>query len=207
MDFFNFLKVLFQLFVKNKQDAKSNIVPSVEEQQTIEDLPKVESLNKNLPVIETIVKYIEVDKNSMINLALSQYGISEKAGEKHNEEVLKYFREMGYTGNEISDETAWCSAFMNYIAKISGYEYTGKLDARSWLRIGEKVEVPQIGDVAILWRSSKSSWKGHVAFFISQDDRFLYLLGGNQNNKVQISRYSKGRFLGFRRLKEVSKLA
>ena len=135
-----------------------------------------------------------------IDLALSQIGIKEIAGRKDNPKVLKYFDEIGYDGKKLKDETAWCSAFVNWVCKKSKLPYTGKLTARSWLKIGKQVKQPQLGDVVVFWRDSPGSWKGHVAFFIRETGDWVYVLGGNQNNRVKISIYPKKRLLQYRRL-------
>ncbi len=135
-----------------------------------------------------------------ILLALSQIGIKEIAGKTDNPEVLKYFDEIGYSGAKLHDETSWCSAFVNWVCKKSGLPYSGKLTARSWLKVGRKVTQPQMGDVVVFWRESPKSWKGHTAFFIRETANWVYVLGGNQNNQVKISAYPKYRLLEYRRL-------
>ncbi len=135
-----------------------------------------------------------------INLALSQFGIKEVVGKKDNPEVLKYFDEIGYEGSKLKDETSWCSAFVNWVCKKSNLPYSGKLTARSWLKVGRKVEMPKLGDVVVFWRESPESWKGHVGFFIRETDNLVYVLGGNQSNQVKISAYPKYRLLQYRRL-------
>jgi len=137
--------------------------------------------------------------NKTIDIALSQYGVRETLGHKHTQIILNYFNETGSTWVR-SDETAWCSAFANWVALKSGKEMSGKLDARSWLEVGEKTDTPEIGDVVVFWREKKMSWKGHVGFFIgfSQDKKHIYCLGGNQNNQVNIKAYPVYRLLGFR---------
>ncbi len=134
-----------------------------------------------------------------IDIAFSEYGIKEFSGQKDNPEVLKYFDEIGFDGSQLKDETAWCSAFLNYCRKKSGYSYSGKLNARSWLDIGQKVDEPQMGDIVIFWRQSPDSWKGHVGFYITERHGWTYVLGGNQNNQVKISAYPSSRILGYRR--------
>lgn len=135
----------------------------------------------------------------LLNIALSQYGIKEIVGKKHNTEVLKYFYDIGHTWVK-DDETAWCSAFINWCALKSDKPLSGKLNARSWLTVGEGVEVPEIGDVVVLWRESPGSWKGHVGLFIREADEHIYILGGNQNNSVCIRAYPKSQLLEYRRL-------
>lgn len=140
------------------------------------------------------------NKNELIKTALSQYGIKEIAGKEDNPEVLKYFDEIGYDGAKLKDETAWCSAFVNWCAKTVNLPYSGKLTARSWLKVGKQVQEPELGDVVVFWRESPRSWKGHVGFFIRKTKNWIYVLGGNQNNQVKVSAYPKKRFLQYRRL-------
>jgi len=135
-----------------------------------------------------------------IKLAFSQYGIREIKGEIDNQEILKYFNDLGFDGNALKDETAWCSAFVNWVCKNSCLEYSEKLNARSWIDVGFEVSEPKLGDVVVFWRESKDSWKGHVAFYVNELHGFIYVLGGNQSNQVKISAYPKERLLTYRRL-------
>ena len=96
-----------------------------------------------------------------------------------------------------------CSAFVNWVAMRAGYEMTKKLNARSWLDVGEHVVKGKLGDVVIFWRRGNNSPYGHVGFFINEDDYNFWILGGNQSNKVCIQAYDRGRLLGIRRLKKI----
>jgi len=138
--------------------------------------------------------------NLALEIALSEYGVKEIVGDKHNPEVLKYFTGIGYQWIK-DDETSWCSAFVNWCCKGAGLEYSGKLDARSWLRVGENIQYPAIGDIVILWRESPQSWKGHVGFYINQIGHHINILGGNQQNMVCIMPYQINKLLACKRLK------
>lgn len=141
----------------------------------------------------------------MINLltrALSQYGVKEIKGEKHNPQIVKYFQEIGHEWVK-DDETAWCSAFINWVAKVEGYEFSGKLNARSWLNVGASTENPNVGDIVVFWRVARNDWRGHVGIYIREDDGYIYTLGGNQSNEVKISPYPKYRLLGYRKLRQI----
>lgn len=135
-----------------------------------------------------------------LEIALSQYGIEETKGEKDNPEVLKYFDALGFNGSQLKDETAWCAAFANWVLKQSKLRYTGKLNARSFLHIGEKTDDPKQGDIVVLWRGSKHGWKGHVGFYINETKDHINILGGNQMNKVCIMPYAKNRLLEYRKI-------
>ena len=134
-----------------------------------------------------------------LELALTQIGVKEVVGNLHNPEVLKYFNEIGHSWVK-TDEMAWCSAFVNWVCKKTGLQYTGKLNARSWMKIGHQVTNPKAGDIVVFWRSNPKSWKGHVGFFINQIGNKVYVLGGNQKNQVCIQSYPANRLLSIRRL-------
>ena len=135
--------------------------------------------------------------NKLLKIAFTQYGIREISGEVSNIEVNKYFDALGLN---YDDNYAWCSAFLNWCCMEAGLNYSGKLNARSWLEVGEEVAEPELGDIVIFWRESEDSWKGHVAIYINDDGNHIYVLGGNQNNMVCIKSYPSYRLLGFRRL-------
>lgn len=132
---------------------------------------------------------------------LKDYGMSEVSGTASNPDIIAMGKDLGF---DIADdsETAWCSLAMNYYAKKCGYEYTGKLDARSWLKMPIVVLKPSLGDVVVLWRESPDSWKGHVGLFIRWDAKNIWMLGGNQGNSLNISTYPRERVIGFRSLKK-----
>ncbi len=144
-------------------------------------------------------------KNETIEIALSQYGVTEIVGQGHNPVILNYFKEIGHQW-VTTDETAWCSAFANWVALKACLERSDALHARSWLKIGESTKDPQIGDVVVYWRESPNSWKGHVGFFIgySEDKKHIHTLGGNQSNMVCIKPYAAHRLLDFRTLSKVA---
>lgn len=141
--------------------------------------------------------------NDLLLTALAEIDQREIIGKKDNPRILEYFNLMGLDGARLKDETAWCSAFMNAVAIMANYERTFDLTARSWLNAGFRpTPVRQrIGDVCILWRVSPDDWRGHVGIYIREDEKYVWLLGGNQNNRVCIKKYRKTRVLGYRRLR------
>ena len=58
---------------------------------------------------------------------------------------------------------------------------------------------PSAGDcVAVLWREEPASWKGHVGFYLREDDQHVYLLGGNQLEQVREHFYPRECVLSYR---------
>lgn len=142
-----------------------------------------------------------------IQAAFPLYGIKEILGKNDNPIIVQIFNDLGFDGKALKDETAWCSAFMNFCHKTAGYEFTGSLAARSWLQIGDIVTEPSFGDVVIFYRGSKDSWTGHVGFWIAnRGEGQVWTLGGNQGNMLQISPYPEERVLGYRSPKKAAKI-
>lgn len=133
---------------------------------------------------------------------LAEYGLKEIPGPQHNPEILEMFKEIGFDWVK-DDETAWCSAALNYFCKKCGYERSGKLDARSWLKLPVQVLQPKLGDIVILSRGDPNGWQGHVGLFISKDSTHVYVLGGNQGNTINITQFPLTKVLGYREAKKL----
>jgi len=142
---------------------------------------------------------ILIPRLAMFLKAMDFYGLKEIVGEEDNPQIVQFFQDIGHSWVK-DDETAWCSCFINWLAKECGCQKSGRLDARSWLNIGRDIKYPALGDVVVFWRESKDSWKGHVGLFAGATDTVIHTLGGNQDNKVCIKPYPKSRLLSYRSL-------
>ncbi|MBL8823753.1 MAG: TIGR02594 family protein [Planctomycetia bacterium] len=130
-----------------------------------------------------------------MGIARDELGTKELAGAKNNNpRILEYLETVG---SFKTDETAWCSAFANWVMKQAGVKGTGLANARSWLQWGYPLAHPEYGCIVVFSRGS-STWQGHVAFYIRQKGNDIIVLGGNQSNSVSVSRYAKSRLLGYR---------
>jgi len=146
--------------------------------------------------------------SKLLLAAATQVGITEISGGQDNPEIIKYFSELGLESAAFKDETAWCSAVVNYLCKRLALPYTGKLNARSWLEVGVPVTNPKPGDIVIFWRGAHKDEtigntdlkKGHVGIYVNHVEDMVYVLGGNQSNSFNLAPYSKHRLLGYRRV-------
>lgn len=138
--------------------------------------------------------------NGLLKIALSQYGVSERST-GDNPVILNYAKESGIDGI-ANDEISWCSIFINWCCFKAGLQHSGSPSARSWLNVGEETKQPETGDIVVLWREAVDSWKGHVGIYInlSEDKNMVFVLGGNQGNRVCVQTFSVNMILGFRRL-------
>jgi uncharacterized protein (TIGR02594 family) len=98
------------------------------------------------------------------------------------------------------DSTPWCSGFVNWGVEKSGHAGTNSAAARSWLDWGRELKLPRRGVIAVFKRGQ---FGGHVGFFIRRDTLAagagrLWILGGNQSDRVSIAGYDPARLLGYR---------
>lgn len=137
---------------------------------------------------------------AILEAAGAYLGLEEWPGAKHNPKILDMFDIVGH-GNVRDDETAWCAAFVGAVLASLGLPHTGKLNARSYMGYGQSVEPQDArpGDIVVLWRGSRTSWQGHVAFFVRFDGNSVILRGGNQGNAVTDAPYPIDRILAIRR--------
>lgn len=105
-------------------------------------------------------------------------------------------------GHNQPDEVPWCSTWLNLIAMLVGLPRSRSAAARSWLNVGEAIELKDAvtgNDVVILSRGSQA-WQGHVGLFAGQVGDVVYVLGGNQSNAITIASFPVADVLGVRRL-------
>ena len=127
-------------------------------------------------------------------LALKERGVTEIFGEKHNERILEYHQASNLKAT--TDEVPWCASFVNWCMGEAGFYHMHSAAARSYLQWGAEC-APYEGCVVVL-KSGNSSWQGHVGFFVKQDKDHVWMLGGNQDNKVCIKPYLRSDVLSYR---------
>ncbi len=99
------------------------------------------------------------------------------------------------------DETDWCSAFVNWCMTQAGYIGTNHALARSWWNWagGMRSQEPRYGSLAVFRRLTNGvdEGKGHVGFFIERDSQHITVLGGNQNDAVNIAPRAASDLIGY----------
>lgn len=135
--------------------------------------------------------------NNAYKFAQSKLGLKEIKGAEHNPEIIEMFAAVGHDKIQ-DDETAWCAAFVGWCLKSAGLPYFYQPLPLAYRDCGTETKTPKRGDIVVLWRGSRSSWMGHVGFLHSMDEKYIYILGGNQNNEVSVMRFERNRLLSFR---------
>lgn len=136
--------------------------------------------------------------------AYADLGVAEGPGKVNSKTVLAYYRDAGHP--EIKhDEVPWCMAFVCAHLERNGVPSPKSLavmDLDTW---GEDVtDSPQVGDVVRMWRESPKSWKGHTGFYVRETKTHVYVLGGNQGDRVSIAAFPRNRIKSIRRPRSVS---
>jgi len=133
------------------------------------------------------------------DIARSYIGTTEGPGPADNPVIMEMYASVGHDWVE-HDSVAWCAAFVGHCLERAGIRSTRKLTARSYLDWGVPVDVAeaQQGDIGVIPRG-RSNWQGHVFFIDRIEGAWVWGLGGNQSNAVNIKRYPVSRLLGVRR--------
>jgi len=130
-------------------------------------------------------------------VAKAEIGQAEVSGAKANPRILEYFKSAKFWGTDDSGgANAWCASFVAWVMEQSGYKgIPGAYRAKSWAAFGKPIKDPVYGAIGIKTRGGG----GHVAFVVgkSADGRSLYMLGGNQDDALNIKKYPLGVWKSF----------
>lgn len=137
-------------------------------------------------------------------IARGYIGTTEGPGPENNPAIMAMYASVGHDWVE-HDSVAWCAAFVGHCLERAGMRSTRKLTARSYLNWGISVEIvdAQPGDIGVIPRGS-ASWQGHVFFIDQIEGAWVWGLGGNQSDAVNVKRYPVSKLLGVRRAGNVA---
>ena len=122
--------------------------------------------------------------------AIQEKGQREIAGKfRNNPRILQYHATTTLAAS--TDETPWCSAFVNWCLLRAGIIGTNSAAAKSWVNWG-KVSAAIPGAITVLQDNSLQRGSGyHVGFLVQDTGSHYLLLGGNQHDEVRTSKYPK----------------
>ena len=137
---------------------------------------------------------------SWLDIAVAEIGIKENAlPGHHNNRILEYFKTT--TLKATTDETPWCSAFVNWVVIQAGDKGTNSALAKSWLNWGSAVDPPVRGCIVVLKKKTPgftqatgSTTGYHVGFYVSHTNTHIKILGGNQSDQVKYTNFALGAF-------------
>ena len=128
--------------------------------------------------------------------AIKHIGTKEIVGKVHNKKILAWAEAIGLKSVYTNDEIPWCGLFIAYCCHAQGLDVVKHpLWALNWNKFGNVAQVPMLGDVLTFTRNGG----GHVGIYVGEDTTCYHVLGGNQNNQVNVMRIEKSRLSQARR--------
>lgn len=128
--------------------------------------------------------------------AVKHIGTKEIVGKEHNKKILAWAEAIGLKSVYTNDEIPWCGLFIAYCCHAQGLDVVKHpLWALNWNKFGNVAQIPMLGDVLTFTRNGG----GHVGIYIGEDTTCYHVLGGNQNNQVNVMRIEKSRLSQARR--------
>jgi uncharacterized protein (TIGR02594 family) len=131
-------------------------------------------------------------------IAENELGEEEISGPEANPRIVEY--DAATTLKATSDEVPWCSSFANWCIKqarlldSSINRETRSAAAASWRQWGKELEFGCYGCIVVFDRVGGN----HVAFYLSEDDTGVTVLGGNQGDAVSKAHFSWSAVTNFR---------
>ena len=153
------------------------------------------SLHARIAAATTLAWEAVGDDPLVLQVALRELGQTAAPGIANNNRIIEYLHSVESLDPTLasSDETDWCSCFVNWCVEQSGMVGTNKPNAQSWKSWGRDVAAtPRRGSIAVFqrWKDDElPSWKGHVGFLLEIDANNVVLLGGNQSRAVSKGSY------------------
>jgi uncharacterized protein (TIGR02594 family) len=101
-----------------------------------------------------------------------------------------------------ADHDPWCAIFVNALfalCKQRSVAGTKSASSQSFRNNNNfmKLAGPALGAVVVFWRGSPDSGLGHVGFYRGESAESVYVLGGNEDNMVQIEPITKKQLRGY----------
>lgn len=93
----------------------------------------------------------------------------------------------------------WCADFSNAALEAAGIRGTRSAMARSYEDSVYFVKLagPAYGCIVTMWRGSPGSGQGHVFFYLGENEKGVYGLGGNQSDSVSKEYHPRNRIVGY----------
>ena len=130
-------------------------------------------------------------------LASNEIGTRE-TGNNSGPAIARY-RQLAQCG---ADHDPWCAIFVNAMFALCeqpSVAGTKSPSSQSFRNSNNFVKLagPALGAVVVFWRGSPDSGLGHVGFYRGESAESVYVLGGNDDNMVQIEPITKKQLRGY----------
>lgn len=131
--------------------------------------------------------------NPWIAVAFKEYGQARLVGHQSNPRILEYLHAIPSAAN-ATDKEDWASAFAEWCLNQVGINGPKSMKPKAWITWGQEIKEPKAGAIAVF----NFDGTEHVGFVIVEADDDLTVLGGNQEEKVEVRRYPKSKLIDYR---------
>jgi len=130
-----------------------------------------------------------------LHAARLHMGLKEIPGPRHNTTIQRWLRDLHAWWSD--DETPWCGTFVAHCMQVAGVATPSAFyRAKAWASFGQELKFDRLAPGAILVFDRQGG--GHVGFYVGENDKSFYVLGGNQSNGVNIVPILKERCIAAR---------
>jgi uncharacterized protein (TIGR02594 family) len=132
-----------------------------------------------------------------VTAGLKDLGIEEKKDDQGHENLgIEAFIAQAHCG-KLGD--AWCAIWANAKLEQCGIMGTRNPSSQSFCNNPNfvKLDGPALGAIAVYWRESRTSGKGHVGFYMGETATHILTLGGNESDAVRKEFEDKAKWLGY----------
>jgi uncharacterized protein (TIGR02594 family) len=131
-------------------------------------------------------------------LALDEIGRREIGDTNNGPEITRY-RQLAQCGQPGEP---WCAIFVNAmfaLCRSPAVPGTRSASSQSFPVHKNFIQLSgsALGAVTVFWRISPNSGKGHVGFYRGETVESIYVLGGNEDNMVQIEPMKRQQLIGY----------
>ncbi len=152
---------------------------------------RASSSNADVARVETILETVDVP---WMKVAIAEHGVHELSL-GNTARIIEYHASTSLRAT--TDEVPWCASFVNWCLAQAGLKGTRSARAASFADWGTQIDPPRFGCIMQIYRARRgqdaatgSSSGNHVGFLVGQSASHIELLGGNQGNRVKLSRFS-----------------
>lgn len=137
------------------------------------------------------------DAPSWLARALREIGVREVWGAAHNPRVLQYHQATRLKA--VTDETAWCAAFVCWCLEQEGITSTRSAAAASYITYGKACALAPGAVVVFGKHDPDAAGTGHVGFVTRiLDVDHIEVVSGNCGNMVKLKAYSRDAIVAVR---------